>query len=158
MPGPECGILPVSSRAHGPVGSRLFGRRTAQHFGDFSRFGRSIGKNADNRSSRLASAPNLAFRQAVPYESIVFDGYMDVGRQFLADTHPQRRKRLVDELLERPEYATYWALKWSDLLMINGTLLRPDAVKSYYMWIHEHVRQNTPWNQFVRRTIVPAVR
>jgi len=40
-------------------------------------------------------------------------------RQFLSDTSPQKRSRLVDELLGRQEYAAYWALKWSDLLRVD---------------------------------------
>src|SRR5262249_34923323 len=35
-------------------------------------------------------------------------------RRFLADTRPDKRARLIDSLLERPEFADFWALKWSD--------------------------------------------
>src|SRR5262249_19675389 len=38
------------------------------------------------------------------------------ARRFLEDKRPDRRARLVDELLERPEFADYWALQWADLL------------------------------------------
>ena len=38
------------------------------------------------------------------------------ARAFLEDPRPDRRRHLVDALLERPEFADYWALKWSDLL------------------------------------------
>ena len=70
-------------------------------------------------------------------------------REFLADTSEDKRDKLIDHLLERPEYVDYWTYKWSDLLMLNGTLLRPDALKTYYQWVHEHVEKNTPWDQFV---------
>lgn len=74
-------------------------------------------------------------------------------RTFLEDRSPTKRDKLIDELLERNEFVDYWSYHWSDLLMINGTLLRPDAVKAFYQWIHQHVARNTPWNQFVREII-----
>ena len=72
---------------------------------------------------------------------------------FLADPREDKRDRVIDELLERPEFVDYWTYKWSDILMLNGTLLRPKAVKSYYTWIRGHVEKNTPWDQFVREIL-----
>jgi hypothetical protein len=40
----------------------------------------------------------------------------DEAREFVADQSPDKRPRLIDRLLERPEFAEHWALKWSDLL------------------------------------------
>ncbi|MEZ6128237.1 MAG: DUF1553 domain-containing protein [Planctomycetaceae bacterium] len=74
-------------------------------------------------------------------------------RRFLADGSPARRDNLIEALLSRLEFVDYWAYHWSDLLMINGTLLRPDAVKAYYGWIREHVQANTPWDEFVRAVV-----
>jgi hypothetical protein len=69
---------------------------------------------------------------------------------FLDDRSPEKRVRLVDSLLARKEYVDYWTYKWSDLLTINGTRLRPPAVKSYYMWLRERVEKNVPWDEVVR--------
>ena len=74
-------------------------------------------------------------------------------REFLADGSSTKRDLLIDSLLGRPEFVDYWSYHWSDLLMINGTLLRPDAVKAYYTWVHDQVQANTPWDQFVRELI-----
>ncbi len=74
-------------------------------------------------------------------------------REFLNDGSPTKRDVMIEALLERPEFVDYWSYHWSDLLMINGTLLRPDAVKSFYGWIHDHVAANTPWDQFVRELV-----
>ncbi len=74
-------------------------------------------------------------------------------RTFLADGSPGKRDALIESLLARPEFVDFWSYHWSDLLMINGNLLRPDAVKAYYTWIHDHVEANTPWDHFVREVI-----
>jgi hypothetical protein len=77
----------------------------------------------------------------------------DETRKFLADGSADKRDKLIDELLARPEYVDYWTYKWSDVLMLNGTLLRPQPLKTYYMWIRGHVERNTPWDQFVREVV-----
>ncbi len=74
-------------------------------------------------------------------------------REFLADTSPDKRDRLIDHLLARPEFNDYWTLKWSDILLLSGTKLRPKALETYYDWIHSHVERNTPWDEFVREIV-----
>lgn len=74
-------------------------------------------------------------------------------RAFLADADPLKREKLVDRLLTRSEFVDYWAYQWSDLLLVTGSRLRPDAVKSYYQWIRQRVAENVPWDQFVRQVL-----
>jgi hypothetical protein len=78
----------------------------------------------------------------------------DEVRAFLADESPDKRDRLVDELLTRPEFVDYWAYKWSDLLLLSGEKLRPQALKSFYAFIRQHVADNTPWDEFVRQIVL----
>lgn len=70
-------------------------------------------------------------------------------RGHLADASPRKRERLVDLLLARPEFVDYWAYKWSDILLVSGSKLRPDAVNAYYKWIRDRVAENTPWDRLV---------
>ncbi|MFG0336155.1 MAG: DUF1549 domain-containing protein, partial [Maioricimonas sp. JB049] len=72
---------------------------------------------------------------------------------FLADTAEDKRDRLIEELLGREEFVDYWTYQWSDVLMLNGTLLRPEALKAYYEWIRGHVEKNTPWDQTIREVL-----
>ena len=74
-------------------------------------------------------------------------------RGFLAETGEDNRNKLIDSLLSRSEFVDYWTYKWCDVLMLNGTLLRPVPIKAYYGWIHDHVQANTPWDQFVREIV-----
>lgn len=71
------------------------------------------------------------------------------ARAFLTSTEPNRRARLVDELLKRPEYATYWALKWSDLLRVDRDILGHQSAYAYYRWIRESFARNKPIDRFV---------
>jgi hypothetical protein len=75
------------------------------------------------------------------------------ARRFLADTQPDRRARLVDELLQRPELADYWALKWSDLLRVDRQALGHKRAYGYYRWVHDSLAANKPLDQFVRELL-----
>jgi hypothetical protein len=74
-------------------------------------------------------------------------------RAFLEDTSPDKRDKLIDHLLARPEFVDYWAYKWSDLLLVNSEKLSPPAMWSYYRWIRNQVAANTPWDQFARALV-----
>jgi len=75
------------------------------------------------------------------------------SRVFLSDTRPDRRALLVDELLARPEYADYWALKWADLLRVNRLALGKKNAYRYYQWIHDSFARNEPLDHFARQLI-----
>ncbi|MCC9607865.1 DUF1553 domain-containing protein [Blastopirellula sp. JC732] len=77
-------------------------------------------------------------------------------RKFLADEDPNRRDKLIDALLERPEFVDYWAYQWSDLLLVSGDRLRPEAVKSYYGWIRGQVEKNRPWDEMVHELVTAS--
>lgn len=77
----------------------------------------------------------------------------DEVRSFMSSDDAEKRTKLIDALLERPEYVDYWAYRWSDLFMLNGALLQVDGVKAYYEWIHNHVAKNTPWNEFAHEIL-----
>ena len=70
--------------------------------------------------------------------------------QFLAQPADSRRDWLIEQLLAGEDFIDYWAYRWSDMLLINGNRLRPIAVKTYYQWVHDSVRQDKPWDQMVR--------
>jgi hypothetical protein len=77
----------------------------------------------------------------------------DEARRFLADKRANKRELLVDELLDRPEFADYWALKWSDTLRVDRQILGPKRAHAYYRWIRASVAQNKPFDQFARELV-----
>jgi hypothetical protein len=74
----------------------------------------------------------------------------DEARSFLEDAAPDKRVRLVDALLERPEYADYWATKWADLLRPNPYRVGIKATLSMDAWIRDVFRRNVPYDRWVR--------
>ena len=74
-------------------------------------------------------------------------------RRFIADGSSTKRDRLIDELLERPEYVDYWAYKWSDVFLVNSRRISRSAVWAYYRWIRQRVAANLPWNEMVQQVL-----
>lgn len=74
-------------------------------------------------------------------------------RRFLEDPSPEKRPRLVDSLLERPEYADLWALKWADVLGNNRRAVQAKGAYAFHRWIRDHVARNTPFDAVVRELI-----
>jgi hypothetical protein len=79
-------------------------------------------------------------------------------RAFLNDPTPSQSKRekLVDQLLESPEYIEHWANKWADLLQVNRKYLGEKGAWLYRMWIKEAIASNKPYDQFVRELITTS--
>ena len=77
----------------------------------------------------------------------------DEAKAFVADTAADKRPTLIDRLLERPEYADFWALKWSDLLRNEERTLDRKGVQNFHHWIREGVADNKPLDQFARELL-----
>ncbi|MBI1832995.1 MAG: DUF1549 domain-containing protein, partial [Planctomycetes bacterium] len=75
------------------------------------------------------------------------------ARRFLSDKRANKRELLVGELLERPEFADYWALKWSDLLRVDRQALGHKKAYAFYRWIRESIAKNKPFDQFARELL-----
>lgn len=74
-------------------------------------------------------------------------------RAFLADARVDKRARLIDQLLDRPEYVDYWTLKWADRLGCNQRFVGFKGAYSYHRWIRDRVAANVPFDQFVRAIV-----
>ncbi len=79
--------------------------------------------------------------------------------EFLQDNSPGKRASLIDALLAREEFADYWALKWCDLLRVKAEFpinLWPNAVQAYQRWIRDAIRENMPYDRFVRALLTSS--
>jgi len=70
-------------------------------------------------------------------------------RQFLADTHPDKRAALVDRLLASREFLLFWKIKFGDLLQITSVRFGNGA-SYYHTWLEERLAANAPWDATVR--------
>ncbi len=76
-------------------------------------------------------------------------------REFVADQDPQKRTKLIDKLLSKPEFVLFWRIKLGDLLQISQAR-QGDTVYRYLSWIDQSLRQNRPWDELVR-TLLTSV-
>lgn len=81
----------------------------------------------------------------------------EAAEAFLQNRDPDRRTKLIDELLDSEEYAEYWAMKWCDVLRVKAEFpikLWPNAAQAYHRWIYTGIRDNKPYHQFVRELLI----
>jgi hypothetical protein len=78
------------------------------------------------------------------------------ARAFLADRAPDKRDRLIEALLARPEFVDYWAYKWSDLLLVSSRTLSKPAMWAFYTWVRNRVAAGTPWDVLVRDLVTSS--
>lgn len=87
----------------------------------------------------------------------------DEVREFLADTSPDKRSAKIDELLETPAYAAWWATKLCDFTGNSDQQLnnvRPNNVagREWYDWIHKRVADNMPYDELVAGLVLASSR
>ena len=77
----------------------------------------------------------------------------DEARAFVADRRRDKRAKLVDRLLERPEFADFWALKWADLLRVEDRTLDRKGTEIFHRWIRQSFAGHKPLDQFARELV-----
>jgi len=88
----------------------------------------------------------------------------DEVKKFVADVSPDKRARKINELLDSPGYAAWWATKLCDFTgnspgQLNQTsLTAQDAAREWYEWIYERVGRNTPYNEIVAGIVLAKSR
>ncbi len=79
-------------------------------------------------------------------------------RAFLKDASDSKLKRekLVDQLLDSPEYIDRWTNKWADLLDCNSKYLGAAGVRKFRNWIYSSIAENKPYDKFVHELITAS--
>ncbi|WP_435018934.1 DUF1549 domain-containing protein [Tundrisphaera sp. TA3] len=77
----------------------------------------------------------------------------DEARAFLADADPDKRVKLVDRLLARPEFADFWALKWADLLRNEDRTMGPKGLWTFQRWLRDQIAADVPLDTFARSLV-----
>ncbi len=77
------------------------------------------------------------------------------AQAFLADSAADKRDKWIDKLLASSDYGDYFATKWSALLRNQrGNDRQARGTFAFHQWIRESLRENKPYDQFVRELIV----
>lgn len=75
-------------------------------------------------------------------------------RAFLADTTPDKRRRIISEILAHPAYADHWATKWADLVRPNPDRVGLKSVLILDQWLRRSFRENQPYDRFVSEILL----
>jgi hypothetical protein len=78
---------------------------------------------------------------------------IDEARAFLDSSDPQKRSNWIDHLLDSPAWADHWSIKWGDLIRPNPSRVGVKPVLLLDEWIRQSLRENKPWDQFVRELL-----
>ncbi|QEH37030.1 hypothetical protein OJF2_56150 [Aquisphaera giovannonii] len=74
-------------------------------------------------------------------------------RSFLADEATDKRPRLVESLVARPEFADFWALKWADLLRNEEKTMGDKGVWVFQRWLRDALDADTPLDELAGRIV-----
>jgi hypothetical protein len=77
----------------------------------------------------------------------------DEVRAFVASMDSDKRRKLIAQLLERPEYAEYWSLKWGDLLRVHRRYVGDKGLGSFSGWLKQSIRDNKPLDAMTRELL-----
>lgn len=77
----------------------------------------------------------------------------DEIRGFLVDADAQKREKMIDALMQRPEFVDHWSLKWGDLLQNSRNSASQGSVYLFREWIRGAIASNMPMDEFARKLL-----
>jgi hypothetical protein len=81
------------------------------------------------------------------------------AEQFLEDRSPNKRRGLVEKLLESEAFTDYWTMRWCDLLRVKAEFpinLWPNAAQAYHRWIRTSIHDGLPYDRFARALLTSS--
>lgn len=139
---------------------------------DANIFERSEAPRPENQIDRLvfAKLATLGIKPVLCSDAVfVRRAYLDVigtlptaqeAKDFLQDPDAKnKRNKLINQLLERDEFADYWAMKWGDILRIKAEFpvnLWPNAAQAYHRWVRASIAANKPYDKFARELLTSS--
>ena len=142
-------ICYVTMPLTGATKSKLPARISSDHF---------IDTLLSNKFEKLGLSPSEPANDSV----LVRRMYLDIigrlptpeeTRAWLNEKSPDKVRNLAVQLVNRPEYAEFWANKWADLLRPNPYHVGIKAVFVLHTWLRDAFRKNLPYDQFSREII-----
>jgi hypothetical protein len=160
LTGSSTGLTAVLARAMGQVAAAQFGIISAMPEGDYPRI------EANNfidtqvfaklRKMNIAPFPLTSDREFVRRVYLDAIGTLpteDEARTFVEDSRADKRARLVDALLERSEYASFWTVKFEDWFRNCQLNSQGRSMGKFKEWLRERIAADRPYDQMVREVL-----
>ena len=81
---------------------------------------------------------------------------MEEAREFLDSAEAGKRTKLIDKLIDSEGYVSHWYNWWADILRVQSNMGGNDnreAGQAYAHWVKDSLRNNKPYDQFVRELV-----
>jgi len=78
------------------------------------------------------------------------------ARAFLESKEADKRAKLIDKLLDSPDYPAYFAMRWGSILRNSNLAGSAQAAYAFHGWIKDKIAQNRPYDEFVRGIVAAA--
>lgn len=75
---------------------------------------------------------------------------------YLANSAPDKRNQLIDQLVESDDFADFWTLKWSDILRSNSKKITAIGTQKFRRWVYDSIRTDKPFDQFARELLTAS--
>ena len=135
--------------------------KPVRHDPPASKFNDRIRNDIDRFVFARLEAEGLAPSSEADRYALVRRAYLDLiglppspqeADTFVADTDPQAYEKLIDRLLESPQYGERWARVWLDLARYSDTngyeKDRPRSIWPYRDWVIKALNADMPYDQF----------
>ncbi len=81
---------------------------------------------------------------------------LEETKQFLDSKDPDKRAKLIDELIDRPEFAEVWATRFADLFRTGLLDQGYKGGRLMYNWLRKSVMEDKPYNQFATELLTAS--
>ena len=80
----------------------------------------------------------------------------DEVREFLADQSDGKRRQAIERVLNRKEYADFWAQRWADILLVDRKALGERGAYEFHRWLRLQMADNRPYDEWVREILTAS--
>ncbi len=110
-------------------------------------------KQRELQLTPAAVASDEVFLRRVYLDTIGVLPTVEEAREFLDSRAADKRAKLIDRLLERDEFAEFWALKWADLMRGSRVTISDRGVYSFHRYLVRQFAADRPFNEFAHETL-----
>jgi hypothetical protein len=154
------GLTTILARGMGSVAASQIGVVQEKAGGDFPAFPANnfIDELVYAKQKKMNVPPtglttDNEFIRRVFFDTVGLAPTAEELQQFVTSTKPDKRARLIDSLLERSEYASFWTVKLEDWFRNNQLNSQGRSMAKFKEWLSEHLAADKPYDQMVRDLI-----